>query len=447
MKTVPAHVPATGKARPFKVPPFADRTLGNGLRVVAIRRPTVPRVEAILRAPAGIAYDRGDGARARMLRETLLSGTRERSALELARELQRLGASLDASTDADDLFLHGGTLSANTGAFLDLMAEVVTEPAFPTDEVAVARERLAQEIVIALSQPQNVANEALRERMFGRHTYGRPIPSPEAVKRMGPAPIKRFHGEHVLPRGATLVLVGDLQPASVLDRVAEAFKPWKKRPGPVQVSPPPASPAHPALVVDRPGSVQTNIRLGGPALPRSHPDFYKLSLAVMVFGGYFSSRLVKNIREDKGYTYSPRAAVSHNRACSTFSVAAEVGTEVTAPALVEIDYELRRMVAQPVPQEELDGARRYLAGVTSLSVATQSGLASQVDALLAAGLTLDYLRELRSNLDRVTTADVRDAAARYLAPKGLQTVLVGDAGATAAAVGALIDLEVRNIEK
>ncbi len=161
----------------------------------------------------------------------------------------------------------------------------------------------------------------------------------------------------------------------------------------------------------------------------------------MVVGGYFSSRLFKNIRELRGYTYGVQSGIDHRRLVSTFSTATSVATEVTAPSLLELRYELARMTALPVERDELDAARRYLAGVTSLQVQTQAGLATYLDAITAAGLDIGYLRAFRRNLDAVTPDQVRDAAIQFLAPNGLATVFVGDASKIRRDVEALMPLE------
>jgi len=224
------------------------------------------------------------------------------------------------------------------------------------------------------------------------------------------------------------VIVGDVPPAKAGDLAEEMLGSWRAKISPVAPAKPALPPTQlPVLIVDRPGAVQTNIRLAGRWLRRGEPDFYALALAHIVFGGYFSSRLVKNIREDKGYTYSPGSAVDHRRLTSTFMVAADVGTDVTGPSLLEIQYELGRMTLLPVPKEELDAGRRYLAGVTMLSTQTQSGLASYIDSITSAGLGIDYLRDFRANLERVTPDDVLRVASDYLSPQNLLTVMVGDA--------------------
>ena len=427
MSTV-AAIPSVGKARPLKVPAVDDRTLRSGLRVITVKRSSVPRAELRLRIPAGMIHDSGDGVRARLLPDAMLAGTKDRSSVEIARELQRLGASLAAHSDDDDLIVHAGVLAQNLKPLLALIGEALTEPSFPADEVAVARDRIAQEIIIRRSQPSAIAAEALDARVFGRHRYGRPLPDPEAVRRIGPGPLRTYHAQHIGPRGSSVVLVGDVSPSKAGDLIEEMLGTWRAKVTAAAPAKPTAPPTHlPLLIVDRPGAVQTNIRLAGRWLRRGEPDFYALALAHIVFGGYFSSRLVKNIREDKGYTYSPGSAVDHRRLTSTFLVAADVGTDVTAPSLLEIKYELGRMTLLPVPQEELDAGRRYLAGVTMLSTQTQSGLASYIDSITSAGLGVDYLRDFRANLERVTPDDVLRVASDYLSPQNLLAVMVGDA--------------------
>jgi zinc protease len=442
-RAAPHEIPGVGRARAMKVPPFADEKLPNGLRVVALRRPTVPRIEIRLRIPAGLVYDSGPAIRARLVPETLLGGTAKRSAVDVAMELQRLGASLGARAESDDLVVAGGALAQNFDEFLDLLTDVTLHPAFPADEVAVARDRGAQEILIARSQPGSVASEMLAARIFGKHRYGRLLPAPDAMRRATAASVRAFHAERVLPKGSTLVIVGALHPADAIARAKAAFSKWKGHAsGAAPAAPSPIKEGMPTLIVHRPGAVQTNVRFAGPGLARTHADFAKLALANMVCAGYFASRMNKNLREEKGYTYGAQGTIAQRKLASTFVAAADVATEVTIPALVEARYEFARMAALPVGKDELDQARQYLAGVTMLSMTTQAGLASYVDSLISTGLGVEYLKEYRARLDRVTLADVREVSARFLTPKRLLTVLVGDADVIKPGVEAYEDVEV-----
>lgn len=435
-------VPAVGPLRAVKVPAVAERTLGNGLRVYVVRRPGVPRFEARLVVPVARNGDAGDPARLEVLAKTFLSGTAEHDSVAIAEDLQRLGASLEADVSAEELVVRGSALATNLRPFLALLGAVVLGATYPGDEVALERERLAEEITLARSDPATIAREAFVRRLHGRHPYGRGMPSPQAVRRVGPASLRTTHGERVRPEGSLLVLVGDLRPQAALDAAEEALGSWAAGGAAPGLAPPPPVRRGPVVLVDRPGAVQTNVRIGGPAVGRASPEFPALALANLVFGGSFSSRLVDNIRERRGYTYSPASAVQHARAASTFVVKADVATEVTAPALLEIRYELGRMVTLDVDDAELVAAKRYLTGTLAMSVQTQSGLASYLATLVASGLDVGYLRDLPRRVEATAATAVREAASHFLAPHRLVTVMVGDVSRVRPAVEALDDVEI-----
>ncbi|MEW6472600.1 MAG: pitrilysin family protein [Actinomycetota bacterium] len=425
---IPAAVPKVGPFRPTKLPAVDERTLGNGLRVLAVRKPGIPLVQARLVLPAARprATD-ADRARQLVLAETLLSGTQQRDSVELAEALQRMGATLNVHVDSEDVRLRGSALTPSLGEFLALIGELLAEPAFPKGEVEIERARKAQEVLLQRAEPAVVARVALKRRLFGEHPYAGGLPEPAEVASVGAADLRRYFKSRVTARDGLLVLVGDLRPAKALDAAEAALGSWTGADRAPRLPALPAIEPGPILLVDRPGAAQSNVRIGGPALTRRDAGLPALLLANMIFGGYFSSRLVENIREHKGYTYSPRSWIDHQPLGSVLTISADVGTEVTAPALLETRYELGRMATLPVSAEELDSARRYLIGTTALSTQTQSGLAEYLLALSLAGLGLDYLRELPKRLEKVTVDEVRDAAAEYLAPARLPTVIVGDA--------------------
>ncbi len=424
-----ALVPPLGPVPKVKQPTAAERTLANGLRVLAVRRPGVPLVEVRLRVPfSGTAASHP--ARSSLLSNTLLAGTERHDQVEMAAALQALGADLHVSADADRLMVGGTVLRTGLAPLLDLIAEVVTTASYPSREVAGERARLVERLAIARSQPSVLVGEAINGRLHGDHPYARELPTVEAVAAVTPGQLRKLHADRMVPAGSLLVLVGDLSPARALDTVEKALSPWAGaaagRPGPPPL--PPVRP-QPLLLLDRAGSVQASLRLGGPAVPRDAPDYPALQLANLVFGGYFSSRLVENIREDKGYTYGPHSRISHGVAGSRLVVDADVATEVAAPALLEILYELGRMATLPVKPEELEDVRQYAIGTLALSIATQAGLASTLSALIGVGLGLDWLRAHPRMLAAVTLDEVSAAARKYLAPAGMVTVVLGEAGA------------------
>ena len=434
-------IPEVSKPRAIKLPTIGDHTLANGLRVLVARRPGIPRFEARLVVPIARKADVGDTARTRVLTQTILSGTAERTSRSIAEVLQAMGGGLGSFADAEQLIVGGSCLSSYRTPFLSLFGELVEQAAYPGDEVALEREHLVQEIAVMRSQAGVVASDALLERMYGAHPYGRGTPDPAAVGQVTPASLRKLHDARVRPGGSLLVLVGDLDVARTIADVEAAFGGWAAGKGVGELPTPAAPMAQPVLLIDRPGAVQTTVRMAGPAVARTDPRYAPLMLAVTVFGGSFTSRLNDNIRERKGYTYGAHARVEQRRAAAQLSISADVGREVTAAALVETAYELGRMASLPVEQAELDAARRFLQGTLAMGIQTQAGLTGYLATIVSSGLPVTYLRDYPSALQTVTVEDVLAISREVLAPTNLLTVLVGDADQVEPAVTPLMAVE------
>jgi predicted Zn-dependent peptidase len=435
--------PALAKAKPVRLPAVADTVLDNGLRVLAVRRPGVPLAEVRLRIPFA-APAKGTAthvARAHLLADTFLSGTEQRDANQIAVDLQAVGATFGVNVDADRLAFGGSVLLDGLGGLLELLGELLTSATFPKREVEGERDRLVQELAIHRSSAGVVAREALFARLYGSHPYAQDLPASDDVQEIRPKQLRALHAARVVPAGSILTIVGDLTPARATAVIQKALADWTAVGTDVPVPEAPPQSGRPALLVDRPGAVQTTMRFGGAAPKRTDEDFAATSLANLVFGGYFSSRWVSNIREDKGYTYSPSSGIDHPLGGSRFVAGADVATDVTAPALLETLYELGRIATVPVKQEELDRARRYAIGTLALGTATQAGLAGTLSQLAASGLSIDWLREYPRQLNAVTVEDVLAAGARWLAPTVLTPVLVGDSATVAASLRGLVELE------
>jgi zinc protease len=438
-------IPPLGEPRPQPAPVAAETTLPNGLRLVVVPRPGVPLIELRVRVPFAASTAEAAGehtARGAVLSGAVLLGTASHDQNGIAELLQSHGAEMSVSNDPDRLILATTLLPEGLAPVLGVLAELLTTATYPDDRVEGERDRVAERIAIARSQPGVIARSALAARRYGDHPYAITLPDTELVEAVGADAHRTLHRERVLPAGSTLVLVGDLDPRAATDAVAEALAPWSSTGHAVEA--PPVSELHvPDIeLVDRPGAVQSNIRLGGPAPGRTAPDLAAARLASMIFGGYFSSRLVENIRERRGYTYSPRSAVDHQAASSSFLVEADVATEVTGPALLETWYELGRMALTAVTPAELDAARRYVLGSMALSTATHAGLASTLSALVGSGLPVDWLAEHQRALAAVTVEDVQEASRRYLAASSLTAVVVGDAERVAEPLRALAPVRV-----
>lgn len=423
MSAVPA---LTAPAKQKKLT-TVERVTSSGLRVMVVRKPGVPLVEVRLRIPV-VSNRPTNPARTALLSDSVLTGVTGYDRAGLAAAVQSLGGDLNVGVDADRLIFSGNVLATNLRPLLGLLGTVLTGATYPTSEVGAERDRLIEKLTIARSRAGVVAGEALATRLWGDHPYARDLSQIADVRAATAAQVRKLHSELVRPDGAVLVVVGDITPSRVLDQVEAALADWTGTPALGKVSPLPAIEPGPPVLVDRPGSVQSSIRLGGLALARNHVDYPALQLANLIFGGYFSSRWNENIREDKGYTYGPRSHIEHNTLGSVLLMEADVATEVTGPALLETWYELGRIASLPVIESELESVRQYAIGTLALSTATQAGLASTLVALVASGLDASWLIEHPQRLAKVGLEEVSAAATRFLAPAGLVTVVVGDAG-------------------
>ncbi len=428
----------TGRVRP---PTLRRAESDSGLTVVAARKPRSPLVEVRLRVPfAGTTPVHA--ARAEMLAATMLLGTGSRDREEVDAELALVGGHLDASVDPQRLMVTGSVLSTGLPVLLAVLADCLTDAAYRRPDVLGERDRLVEHLAIAATQPSAVAHRFLQQRRFGEHPAAWDMPDPELVAAVGPAVLRRLHERSLVPRGSTLVLVGDISPARAVDVAAEALAGWTDT-GTVArtLKPPPAIVGSDLLAHHRAGAVQSQIRLSGPAVPRSDPAYPAYQLANLVYGGYFSSRLVENIREDKGYTYSARSSLEFWPQTAAVSVAFDTTTPSTAPALLEAKYELGRISLVPPSADEIESARNYALGTLATSLATQSGYASTLSMLAGAGLDENWLREYPLKLAAVTADDVAAAAAAMLAPARFTGVVVGDIGVLEPQLRGLGDVE------
>ncbi|HVA22337.1 MAG TPA: pitrilysin family protein [Candidatus Micrarchaeia archaeon] len=439
---VPADLPAIGPVPDLRLSRPVRLELAGGTRAVIVAHPTVPRIELRLTLAAGDARATVPGS-SELLGRTLLAGTTRRDGATLARALQMIGADLHVSQDSDVCVLSGSVLRDHEAALYELVAEVVTEAAFPNDELLLERGRLAEHLRMARATPHFPAHETIRAQLYGAHPYGRPTPTESQVRRCGPAAVRRLHQDGFGPVDAHLTVVGDVEPRRTAQRLRVAFGDWHGRRHSWRLPQVRHRPPSAITLIDRPEAVQTACVLAAGAPPLGHPDHLPLLLATAILGGGGPSRLMLNLRERHGYTYNPFAMTDSHLGDTLVLCGADVRCEVTAPALVEILYELGRLATTLVDPDELEGAQRYLAGTRVIAVQTQAGVAGSLASAALHGQDHRYLETFARRARAVTAADVRQVAARYLAPSRIHVVLVGPADAVAADVAALAPVTVR----
>ncbi len=432
----PRPLPPLNAFRGAPLPEVVDTTVSSGLRVLAARRPTVPMVELRLRIPFAGTHPTHP-AQAELLSDTLLTGTRRRSRVELDNELAAVGADLGVGVDPERLVVYGSGLSDGLPTILDVLADVLVDAAYPPAEVDRERERLVERITVSRAQPRVIAREALQRRRYGDHPVSRELPTGPEVEAVTREQLPALHTHGIVPRGSTLVLVGDLDPQAVIAQVERALGDWSADHAAAELDEPPPVRGDALLLVHRPGAVQSQLRLSAAALPRSDDRFPALQLANMVLGGYFSSRLVENLREDKGYTYSAHSGLEFLPRSGSLLVDTDTATEVTAAALLELRYELGRLALVPPTDDEVDSARRYAIGSLLISLDSQAGLAGTLSGLVATGLDAGWLARQPARLEAVTTEEVAAASAAFFAPTAFTGVVVADAEAIGAQLRAL----------
>lgn len=439
-ETGPRPLPALGTQPVGADLEMVETTLPFGLRVIAVARSTVPTVEMRLRIPFA-GSDRLHAARAELVASALLTGTERRSRVEIDDELASIGGELGASVDPERLVIAGNALASGLPTLLEVLADVVTSAAFPAADFERERDRLAERIAMARSQPRTVAREALQQRRYGDHPVSREMPLVPDVVAVTADAARELHRSATLPTGSTMVLVGDLDPEATVALVGEALAGWDRSGRAAELPALPSLTGRDLLLVDRPGAVQSQLRLSAESISRTDPRYPAMQLANLVFGGYFSSRLVENLREDKGYTYSASSYLEFNPSGATLLVDTDVTREVTAAAVLETRYELARLSAVAPTEAEIDSARNYAIGSLLISLDSQPGLAGMLTALAGVGLDAEWLRGHPARLEAVTAEQVAHVAAELFTPTVFTGVVVGDAAVTAASLRALGGIE------
>ena len=437
-------VPPLSAERQVTWPKRARARLTNGLEIVLAESHTIPKLhgELFLRSGNAAASHRGPGL-AEMTATVVRTGTIKRPSRQIEEDLRRLGADLSSHAGADNSAIAFAGLSELAEPLLQLVNELAREAAFPESELERERRQKLEEVKLDRTQPAFLASERLRKVLFGAHPYAQVAPTEEQVAAYKRDDLLSVYGDFYTPENALLLMVGDFDSASMLRTIEKVFGAWSGKKPITPGSPEPAKPRGRRVhLVHVPGAVQAQILAGCHAITRRHPDWIKLGLTNSLYGGAFNSRLVMNIREDKGYTYSPRSGVNPLRQYGYFSISAAVRNDVVAASLTEIFYELDKLRALPVPEPELADARNYVSGVFSLGLATQDGLLSQLATVALNDLPDDYLETYREKIRALTADDLLTTARKYLDSANLQIVVVGDRTQVEPQAALLGDLDV-----
>jgi zinc protease len=420
--------PAPREPLRFVAPVPSEFTLKNGLKVLLVERHELPVVAASLVVIGGAEANPLDKPGLASFTAAILEeGTKTRSSAELAREIERLGAVLQTGSNYDSLSVSLRTLSWNSEASLELLADVALHSAFDRAEVERVRSQRLTSLLEERDSPAALRTKTMNQVLFRDSPYGDSILGTEAsVRSITRDELWSFWKRGFVPQNAALVVAGDIHTAD-LRRIAEAcFGSWTGEPFDSAPPGPEADPKRAIYVVDKPGAPQTSLAIATVGAPRSSPDYVSLEVLNMVFGGEFVSRINMNLREEHGYTYGAHSSFAFRRGAGPFSASAGVRTDVTAPALVELFREVDRIRETEVSSDELKLAKDSWALSLAGDFETTGAIAATEGGLFLYALPLNYYAGLTERIDAVSAAEVQRLAQKYLDPQSMIVVAVGD---------------------
>lgn len=421
----PSTPPKPGAARDFRVPEPKRFTLDNGLQVSLVEWGNIPKARVSLHIRTGNAFEKANEVwLADLTGKLLREGSATRSATVISEQAARMGGSLDISVGGDRTSLGGDVLSEFAPQMVELVADVVRNPKFAVTELPRLKADLSRQLAVARSQPQQLALEKFRALLYGDHPTGRVFPTEGMIEGFKAEQVSDFYKATYGAGRARLYIVGRFDTAATEAALRKAFAGWEKG-TPAVAMPPKPTTARAVHIIDRPDAVQSSLIIGMPVIDPTHEDYVALNVMDALLGGAFASRITKNIREDKGYTYSPYSEVSTRYRDAYWAENAEVTTNVTGASIKEILAEIDRLQAAPPSAQELTGIQNYLAGSFVLQNSSRGGITAQIAFMDLHGLPA-YANDYVKKVYAVTPAKVTEVAKKYLTDDVATIVVVGD---------------------
>ncbi len=418
--------PTPGTPKGFSVPAPKTFGLDNGMAVTLVSYGTIPKVTVRLAVLTGNVNEAENQVwLADLVGDMLSEGTATRSASQIAEDAARMGGSLDINVGENRTEIGGDVLSEFGPEMVSLVADVARHPKFPESELSRRKGDRLRQLSIARSQPQPLAQEKFRAVLYGDHPYGRLFPTEGMLQGYTIAQVRAFYDANFGAARSHLYVAGRFDQDSLEAAVRRAFGDWR-RGAPPSMPPPSPKSGRAVYLVDRPGAVQSTIYLGFPVIDPSNPDWDRLYLMNVLLGGSFASRITANIREQKGYTYSPTAQLSSRYRDAYWAEIADVTTNVTGASIREILGEIDRLQAAPPSEKELHGFQNYRAGVFVLQNSSRPGIIGQLEFVDLHGLPPDYLNGYVKRIYAVTPGEVQEMAKKYVQDDRATIVVVGD---------------------
>jgi len=421
--------PELGPPPRVALPPIVTRALPNGLKLMIVEQHELPLADFVLLVGSGSTTDPGSKTGVANLTSAMLrEGTTTRKSLEIADQIAFLGINLSPSSSWESSTLSLHTPTAQLDSALALFADVALHPSFPANEFERIRKSRLTDLIRLKDQGPAIANLAFPAIIYGTgHPYGAATLGTEvSVKSLSVADLQNYYTANFKPNNATLIIVGDVTPSQIEQKINAVFGGWQRGDVPqLTYGDPPKAGTTTIYLIDKPGAAQSSFRIGSVGVPRSTKDYFPLLVMNTILGGSFTSRLNQNLRETRGYTYGAGSRFDMRRAAGPFSASAEIVAAKTDSALLEFMKELNG-IRQTVPAEELSRAKRFLQLQLPGNFETTQDIAFQMIPVALYGLPFDYYNNYVQNIEAVTQADVARVAQQYIDPASLAVVIVGD---------------------
>jgi zinc protease len=425
--TAPKQAPPPGSApKAFTVPAHETYSLPNGMKVTLVPYGNIPKVTVSLALRSGNIDESSDKlGLADITGELMKEGTKTMTSEQVAQTAAQMGSSLGVGVGVDETTVAMDVLSESGPASVRLLADVVEHPLLPESELARIKTNMLRQIAVSKTQPAQIALARFRKLMYGDHPYGDVLPTEASVNGLTIDDARKFYAANFGAARAHLYVAGKFDAAAMKKVISENFGAW------VKGTPPENRPASPKTqrlldVTDRPGAPQSTLYAGLPVAGPTSPDSIPLGVTNALLGGSFASRITANIREQKGYTYSPRSQVSTRYHDAYWAEVADVTTKDTGASLKEIFGEITRLQQQAPPEEELKGIQSYISGLFVIQNSSRQALIGQLRYVDLQGLSDDYLKTYVQRVNAVTPAQVQAMTTKYIKPESMTIVVVGD---------------------
>ena len=418
--------PQGSQPKDFVLPAVQQSALDNGMQIILVPYGDLPKALVRVVMELGNLNETAQETwLADLTADLLKEGTSTLDASAIAQQAASMGGAINVSTGADLSWIGGEVLSEFTPELIQLLADILQNPVFPEKEFDRLKKDYIRNLSMAKAEPGQLAQEKFLQILYPDHPYGRLFPSEEMLTNFTLEQVKNFYSKNYGSARASIYVVGRFDQPNIEKAIKSSFSSWQKGSEPFHQIPSPVS-QRKIYLVDRPQAPQSTIYMGLPVIDPTHADYFPLQVTNMMLGGYFSSRITSNIREDKGYTYGPNSSITNNYRNAYWVQVADVGTEVTGASIKEIFYEIDRLQDEAVPEEELKSAQNYMAGIFVLRNSSRAGILNQLSFIDFHGLPADYLTRYVKNIYVVTPEDIQRMAGTYLKDQEMSIVIVGD---------------------